>query len=57
MPLPLLALLLGCFAGVFLYLGASSLLPAAHAASHWRGLPLVTLSGAVFIYLAHVLTE
>jgi ZIP family zinc transporter len=57
MPLPLLALLLGCFAGVFLYLGASSLLPAAHEASHWRGLPLVTLSGAVFIYLAHVLTE
>ena len=41
---PQLALLLGWFAGVFLYLGAGSLLPAAHDASHSRLLPLATLA-------------
>jgi zinc transporter ZupT len=54
---PLLALLLSWFAGVFLYLGASSLLPAAHAASHSRFLPFLTLLGAGFIYCTHLLTE
>lgn len=56
-PTPLLALVLGWFAGVFLYLGASSLLPAAHEAGHSRWLPLVTISGAVFIYVVHRLAE
>ena len=52
---PQLALMLGWFAGVFLYLGASSLLPAAHDASHSRLLPVATLAGVVFIYGAQIL--
>lgn len=54
---PQLALLLGWFAGVFLYLGAGSLLPAAHDASHSRLLPLATLAGVVFIYGAQLLAH
>jgi ZIP family zinc transporter len=54
---PVLALMLGWFAGVFLYLGASSLLPAAHAASQARHVPVLTLAGATFIYLAQLLVE
>jgi ZIP family zinc transporter len=57
MPKPLLALVLGWFAGVFLYLGASSLLPAAHEAGHSRWLPLATMGGAVFVYLVHQLAD
>lgn len=56
-PKPFLALTLGWFSGVFLYLGASSLLPAAHEAGHSRWLPLATLAGAAFIYLAQALAE
>jgi ZIP family zinc transporter len=56
-PIPLLALILGWFAGVFLYLGASSLLPAAHEAGHSRWLPVATLAGVAFIYAAQLLTE
>ena len=52
---PQLALLLGWFAGVFLYLGAGSLLPAAHDASHSRLLPFATLAGVMFIYGAQLL--
>lgn len=56
-PAPVLALTLGWFAGVFLYLGASSLLPAAHEAGHSRWLPLATLAGVAFIYLAQHFAE
>ena len=56
-PKPFLALTLGWFAGVFLYLGASSLLPTAHESGHSRWLPLSTLAGAAFIYLAQLLAE
>jgi len=56
-PIPLLALTLGWFAGIFLYLGASSLLPAAHESSASRWLPLVTLAGATFVYFAQSLVE
>ena len=56
-PKPVLALTLGWFAGVFLYLGASSLLPAAHEAGHSRWLPLATLAGAAVVYLAQMLAE
>jgi len=52
-----LALLLGWFAGVFLYLGASSLLPAAHETSRSRGLLAATLGGAVFIFAAQSLAH
>jgi len=52
-PLPLsgLALVLGWFSGVFLYLGAAALIPSAHAASHSRWLPAATLSGVMVVYL------
>jgi zinc transporter ZupT len=56
-PKPLLALALGWFSGVFLYLGASSLLPAAHESGHSRWLPLATLAGAAFIYVAQALAD
>ncbi len=56
-PPPLLALILGWFAGVFLYLGASSLLPGAHESGHSRWLPLSTLTGAAFVYVAQLLAE
>lgn len=48
-------LLLGWFAGVFLYLGATSLLPAAHEAEHSRGLPVFAIGGAALIYVAQLL--
>jgi len=57
LPKPLLALTLGWFSGVFLYLGASSLLPAAHESGHSRWLPLATLAGAALVYLAQSLAE
>jgi ZIP family zinc transporter len=56
-PRPLLALILGWFSGVFLYLGATCLLPAAHEATNSRALPFATLGGAVLIYIAHSLAE
>lgn len=52
-----LALLLGWCGGVFLYLGAGSLLPAAHDASASRLLPAATLTGVLFVYAARVLTH
>lgn len=48
-------LLLGWFAGIFLYLGATSLLPAAHEASAPRTPMSWAVGGAVLVYLAHVL--
>lgn len=54
---PLLALLLAWFAGGFLYLGACSLLPAAHEGRQPQWLPLITLLGSLFIYGIHVLAE
>jgi len=53
----ILALLLGWFAGVFLYLGASNLLPAAHETSRSRLLLAATLAGGAFIYFAHTLAH
>ena len=51
LPVELLALALGWFAGVFLYLGAAALIPAAHAQSDSRWLPVATLSGVALVYL------
>jgi zinc transporter ZupT len=48
-------LLLGWFAGVFLYLGATSLLPAAHEAGGSRWLTGYAIAGAVLIYVAQIL--
>jgi ZIP family zinc transporter len=53
LPLSALAIVLGWFAGVFLYLGAAALIPAAHAASRSRYLPLATLSGVALVYVIH----
>jgi zinc and cadmium transporter len=57
LPLSLLALLLGWFSGVFLYLGAAALIPAAHAASQSRWLPAATLLGATLVYLLTRVSE
>jgi zinc transporter, ZIP family len=54
---PLLALLLAWFTGGFLYLGACSLLPAAHEGEQPQWLPLVTVLGSLFIYGIHLLAE
>jgi ZIP family zinc transporter len=53
LPLSILAVVLGWFAGVFLYLGAAALMPTAHAASRSRYLPLATLSGVALVYAVH----
>jgi zinc transporter ZupT len=52
LPLTALALVLGWFSGVFLYLGATALIPAAHAASGSRWLPMATLGGVTLVYFA-----
>jgi zinc transporter ZupT len=57
LPLSLLALLLGWFSGVFLYLGAAALMPAARAASQSRWLPAATLLGATLVYLLTRVSE
>ena len=46
-----LGMALAWFAGVFLYLGTTSLLPAAYAVSDSRTLPLATLGGALLVSL------
>jgi ZIP family zinc transporter len=51
LPLRILALVLGWFSGVFLYLGAAALIPAAHAATRSRWVPAATLAGVAFVYL------
>ncbi len=48
-------LLLGWFAGVFLYLGATSLLPAAHEAGGSRWLIGFAIGGAALIYIAQLI--
>jgi ZIP family zinc transporter len=53
LPLYMLAFALGWFAGVFLYLGAAALIPAAHAASQSKWLPAATLSGVALVFLVH----
>jgi zinc and cadmium transporter len=50
-PLSVLALVLGWFAGVFLYLGAAALMPAAHDVNHSRWLPAATFAGVTLVYL------
>jgi ZIP family zinc transporter len=57
LPLSLLALVLGWFAGVFLYVGSSVLIPSAHAVSASPWLRVATLSGAAFVYLVSRLAE
>lgn len=57
LPLSAFALVLGWFSGVFLYLGSSVLIPAAHAGSRSRWLPVATLSGVMFVYLVSRMSE
>jgi ZIP family zinc transporter len=56
-PLPpyMLAFVLGWFAGVFLYLGAAALIPAAHELSSSRWLSVATLAGAAMVYFVRQL--
>jgi zinc transporter ZupT len=49
----MLAFVLAWFAGVFLYLGAAALIPAAHMASHSRWLPAATLAGVGLVYVIY----
>jgi ZIP family zinc transporter len=56
-PASILALILGWFSGIFLYLGAACLLPAARETGQSPGLPIATLAGAILIYLAHSLAD
>ena len=56
-PASMLALILGWVSGIFLYLGATCLLPAAREAGQSPWLPVATLAGAMLIYLAHSLAE
>jgi ZIP family zinc transporter len=51
LPIEFLALALGWFSGVFLYLGAAALIPAAHAQSESPWLPMATLGGVALVYL------
>jgi ZIP family zinc transporter len=51
LPLYMLAFVLGWFAGVFLYLGAAALIPAAHELTDSRWLPAATLSGVALVYV------
>jgi ZIP family zinc transporter len=53
LPLYMLAFVLGWFAGVFLYLGAAALIPAAHATSHSRWLPAATLCGVALVFVVY----
>jgi len=56
-PASMLALILGWFSGIFLYLGAACLLPAARETRQSSWLPVATLAGAMLIYVAHSLAE
>ena len=56
-PASILALILGWFSGIFLYLGAACLLPAARETGQSSWLPTATLAGAMLIYVAHSLAE
>jgi zinc transporter ZupT len=57
LPLSVVALILGWFSGVFLYLGSSVLIPAAHAENSSRWLPVATLWGVAFVYLVSRASE
>jgi ZIP family zinc transporter len=52
LPLGALALVFGWFGGVFLYLGATSLLPAAHEAGESRSVQLAALLGVALVCAA-----
>jgi zinc transporter, ZIP family len=52
LPLGALALVFGWFGGVFLYLGATSLLPAAHEAAGSRSVQVAALAGVALVCTA-----
>jgi zinc transporter ZupT len=54
MPEPVVGILLGLFAGFFLYIGAAELLPEAHRTDRSRRVVVATLVGVVAIYLFSV---
>jgi len=52
-----LALFLGWFSGMLLYLGASRLLPEAREASSSPAVPILAITGVAVAYLAHILSH
>jgi ZIP family zinc transporter len=57
LPSAALALLLSGFAGMFLFVGASRLLPEARRRSASTLVPVLSLAGLAFVYVAHALTR
>jgi ZIP family zinc transporter len=57
LPKSILALLLAWFAGMFLYLGASRLLPEARRESDSLAVPVLSVTGIAVAYIAHVLSH
>ncbi len=57
LPMSLLALLLSLFAGMLLYLGANRLIPRARSASASPWIPVLSLAGVAFVFLAHLLSH
>ena len=57
LPMSLLALLLSLFAGMLLYLGANRLIPQARSASASPWIPVLSLAGVAFVFLAHLLSH
>jgi ZIP family zinc transporter len=57
LPASILALLLAWFAGMFLYLGASRLLPEARRASDSLAVPVLSVTGVALAYVAHALSH
>ncbi len=57
LPTSALALVLAWFSGMFLYLGASRLLPEARKANPSIAVPALSLTGVAVAYVAHVLSH
>ena len=57
LPASVLALFLGWFAGMFLYLGANQLLPEARQATRSLAIPALSLVGVAMTYVAHALSH
>ena len=57
LPVSVLALMLSWFAGMFLYLGASRLLPEARRSNPSLAVPVLSVTGVAVAYIAHVLSH
>lgn len=57
LPSSILAMVLAWFSGMFLYLGASRLLPEARKANPSLAIPALSLAGVAVAYAAHILSH